>query len=95
VEHLEHDGPLLLLPNHVALVDPRILLSQLGKYKTISPVASEKYYNMPGLKQAMDLVGTVPIGEMSAGADAKEVQKVFQKITQALESGKNILIYPS
>ena len=28
-ELLKHDGPFLILPNHVALIDPRIVLSQL------------------------------------------------------------------
>jgi 1-acyl-sn-glycerol-3-phosphate acyltransferase len=27
--HLKHDGPVLILPNHVALVDPRIMISFL------------------------------------------------------------------
>ncbi|MCP4522739.1 MAG: 1-acyl-sn-glycerol-3-phosphate acyltransferase, partial [Candidatus Gracilibacteria bacterium] len=94
-EKLSHEGPILLLSNHVALVDPRILISFLGKYIPVSPVASEKYYNKPGLKQVMDLVGTVPIGEVSAGAGSDEVSKTFSRIIDALGSGKNILIYPS
>lgn len=94
-EHLKHDGPILILPNHVALVDPRILLSFLWKYIKVSPVASEMYYNMPVLKQVMQIFWTVPIWDMSAWANSEEVQKVFWKITQWLEEGKNILIYPS
>lgn len=94
-ENLSHDGPILLLPNHVALVDPRILLSFLGKHTHISPVASEKYYNTPVLKQAMQIFGTVPIGDMSAWASLDEVLKVFEKVVDAMKWGKNILIYPS
>lgn len=55
-ELLEHNGPLLILPNHVALIDPRIVLSQLGKYRKISPLASEKFYNIAGIKQVMQAV---------------------------------------
>ncbi len=95
VENLKHDWPILLLANHVALVDPRILISFLGKYLSISPVASEKYYNKPWIKQVMDLVWTVPIWEMEAWADATKVKEVFSKIVDSLKSGKNILIYPS
>ncbi|MCD5380335.1 1-acyl-sn-glycerol-3-phosphate acyltransferase [Candidatus Gracilibacteria bacterium] len=95
VENLKHAGPVLILPNHVALVDPRIIISFLGKYLNVSPVASEKYYNKPVLKQIMDFVGTVPIGEMDAGADPEKVIEVFTKIVEAMQSGKNILIYPS
>lgn len=85
----------MILPNHVALVDPRLLLSFLGKYTSVSPVASEKYYNLPVLKQVMKLFGTVPIGDMSAGASADEVEKVFAQVTEALAEGRHILIYPS
>lgn len=94
-QHLNHDGPVLILPNHVALVDPRIIISFLWKYLNVSPVASEKYYNKPVLKQVMNLVGTVPIWEMSAWASAEDVKKVFWSIVEALQWWKNILIYPS
>ena len=89
-EHLKHDGPVFILPNHVALIDPRILLSTLSRYIKVSPVASELYYNKPVLKQVMDLVGTVPIWEMTKWADAETVKKVFQQIVDALKNGKNI-----
>lgn len=94
-EHLQHDWPLLVLPNHVALVDPRILLSFLWKYTFLSPVASEKYYNKPVLNQIMRIFGTVPIGDMTAWASSEDVQKVFEKVVDAMKSWKSILIYPS
>lgn len=95
VENLKHSWPILILPNHVALVDPRILIAFLWKYVIASPVAGEKYYNLPILRQAMDLVGAVPIWEMTAGANADEVKKVFSNIVDWLRQWKNILIYPS
>lgn len=94
-ENLKHDWPVLVLPNHEALVDPRIILSQLGKYMTLSPVASEKYYNKPILKQIMMIFGTVPIWEMWAWATAEDVKIVFDKVVSSMKAGKNILIYPS
>ena len=94
-ENLKHDWPILILPNHVALVDPRIIVSFLWKYLSISPVASEKYYNKPGMKQIMDLFWTVPVWEMEAWADADKVKEVFAKVVEALKSWSNILIYPS
>ncbi len=94
-ENLQHNWPILILPNHVALVDPRIMISFLWKYLKVSPVASEKYYSKPVLKQVMDLVWTVPIWEMENWASSEEVKKVFWAITNALKNWKNILIYPS
>jgi len=93
--NLKHNWPVLLLPNHIALIDPQILIVFLGKYLNVSPVASEKYYNKPVLKQVMDLVGTVPIWEMEAWADWEKIKEVFWKIVEALNLWKNILIYPS
>lgn len=95
VENLKHDWPLLILPNHIALVDPRIMISYLWKYIIASPVASEKYYNLPVLKQVMQMIWTVPIGEMTAWASAEDVKKVFSSIVEWLKAWKNILIYPS
>ncbi len=95
VENLKHNWPVLILPNHEALVDPRILIAFLWKYIIASPVASEKYYNLPILRQAMDLVGTLPIWEMTAWASADDVKKVFSSIVDWLKAWKNILIYPS
>ena len=95
MENLDHNGPVLLLPNHVALVDPRILLYFLGKHMDISPVASEKYYNRFLFKQLMQLVGTIPIGDLENGGDKDAVREAFSSIVSALESGKNVLLYPS
>lgn len=94
-KHLLHDWPILLLPNHIALIDPQILITFLGKYLRVSPLASDKYYNKVWLKQVMDLFGTIPIWEMSAWANAEEVKKTFWKVIEWLKEWKNILIYPS
>ncbi len=94
-EILKHNWPVLLLPNHVALVDPQILITFLDKYLNLSPVASEKFFNVPILKQIMTALETIPIWEMEAWADTEKVKKVFNDVTKALKNWKNILIYPS
>lgn len=94
-EILKHDWPILLLPNHVALVDPRIIVSFLWKYLKVSPVASEKYYNKPWFKQIMDMLWTVPVWEMWKWANSEDVKKVFEKVVFAMNKWSNILIYPS
>jgi 1-acyl-sn-glycerol-3-phosphate acyltransferase len=45
----------------VALIDPQILMTFLDKYLRLSPVASEKFFNVPVLKQVMQAIGTIPI----------------------------------
>lgn len=95
LENINKDSTYLFLPNHVALVDPQILLTYFWKYTKVSPVASEMYYNMPVLKNIMDMVWTVPVWEISDWADSKDVEKVFWKIVESLKNWKNILFYPS
>jgi long-chain-fatty-acid--[acyl-carrier-protein] ligase len=85
----------LILPNHVALVDPQIILSCLWKYIKVSPVASEKYYNKPILKNIMKSLWTVPVWEISAWSDPKEIKNVYSNISNEMNNKKNILIYPS
>ena len=94
-EILKHNWPVLLLPNHVALIDPQILIVFLYKYLKLSPVASEKFFNVPVLKQIMKAFWTIPIWEMDQWSDAEKVKAVFSKVSEAMKEGKNILIYPS
>jgi len=94
-EILKHNWPVLLLPNHVALIDPQILMTFLDKYLRLSPVASEKFFLVPVLKQVMQMFGTIPIWEMSEWADEEKVKAVFGKVVEAMKQWKNILIYPS
>lgn len=94
-KNLYHNWPVLILPNHVALVDPQILIVYLWKYLKVSPLASEKYYNKTWLKQVMDFFWTVPIWEISDWAKVEDVERVFWKIVDWLKNNKNILIYPS
>ena len=94
-ELLKHNWPILLLPNHVALIDPQILMTFLYSYLKLSPVASEKFFLVPVLKQVMQAFWTIPIWEIQAWASKEEVKKVFGEVVEALKNGKNILIYPS
>ena len=79
----------------MALIDPRIVLSQLGKYRNISPLASEKFYSIPGIKQVMQAVGTIPIVDASVSSGVPDFSQVYKNITQALQENKAVLIYPA
>lgn len=45
----ETDAPIVVFPNHPALIDPIIVTSFIGKKKILSPVMTESYFNTPGL----------------------------------------------
>lgn len=95
VKHLKGNQPLLLLPNHVAFIDPVILIAFFSKYRSISPVASEKYYLQPLLKQIMDCTHTIPIKEVVKWNDKDDIFEVYNKIYDALKKNQSVLVYPS
>lgn len=85
-----------ILPNHQALIDPQILWAFTAKYCKASPVVTESFYNIPVLKTIFKSIGAVSVSDMSAGSrDTKVLNFVTNQVSNALNDGKNILLYPS
>ena len=95
IDYLHGDEPLVVFPNHPALIDPVIVSSYIGKYKTLAPVVTETYYHTPGIEPVLDYIGAVPVGDVIAGGSIDDVRNAFIGISDVLKSGKNILLYPS
>ena len=51
--------PKFILPNHQALVDPLISITQIYRFSTVVPVVSEMYYNKPLLRTIFMIIGGV------------------------------------
>jgi 1-acyl-sn-glycerol-3-phosphate acyltransferase len=66
-EILKYDGPSLVLPNHVALIDPVIVYVFLFPYVSLLPLASRKYYDKPIAGKIMKLANAIPIEDLQAG----------------------------
>lgn len=82
-ELLEQDGPILLLPNHVALVDPQILVTYLGKYRQISPVISKTYYDLPIFRHLFRSAGAIAVADIERGSmDTEDVRSMFGSIVK-------------
>jgi 1-acyl-sn-glycerol-3-phosphate acyltransferase len=94
-EKIKTDSSLLFLPNHPALIDPVILVSQLWRFIAVVPVISEKYYNVPMAKWYFKGIGAVSVSDLEAGSRNTQV---LTTITGAVSKGfrqkKNIVIYP-
>src|SRR5579883_1712251 len=89
---------ILFLPNHVAEMDPVILLSVLWSKFSPHPVVVEDYFYGPGLKFLMKLVGALPIPNMEYGVNhwkVRQVDKLLQTVAKGIGEGSNYLIYPS
>lgn len=46
-ELFDTDMPVVVFPNHPALVDPMILVSLVAKKKILSPLMTETYFHTP------------------------------------------------
>lgn len=66
LEAFDSQGPVIVFPNHPALVDPMILLSHIGKKRILSPVMTESYFHTPGLGSIIKALKTVPVGDIAA-----------------------------
>ncbi len=87
---------LLFLPNHPALIDPVIVLSQIyPKFRCI-PLAKENELNVPVIKQLARKAETITIGNINSSRQAaKEAERVIQKVAEKLNSGRNVYLYPA
>lgn len=88
----------LICPDHVAYVDPPLLVTSLARHVVPRPVAYSGMYNLPFLKQAMKLVRTLPIESTWDGvSDWKryKIRRSMDAIRSAVNSGDTLLIYPS
>ncbi|GAB0174954.1 MAG: hypothetical protein HHAS10_08330 [Candidatus Altimarinota bacterium] len=95
MKEFDHPGPIIVFPNHPALVDPMIMITEIGRKKILSPVMTETYINTPGLGPILHAMKTVPVGDLARGGNIDDVEKAFEGIRKGIENKQNILIYPS
>lgn len=93
---LQQNSPILFLPNHQALIDPIILLSQIFRFSTVTPVISAKYYNIPVAKWYFKQLGAVRVSDLETGSrDTQVLKSITRAVFKGLRRNKNIVIYPS
>jgi acyl carrier protein len=95
-EILQNHSPVLFLPNHQALIDPIMLLSQIYRFTTATPVVSEKYFNMPVVKWYFKRMGAVSVSDLEAGSrDTQVLKSITNSVSQGFMNGHNVVMYPS
>lgn len=95
-ETVSRNSPVLYLPNHQALIDPVILLSQIYRFSTVSPVITEKYYNLPVLKWFLQRLGAVSVSDLEKGSrDTQVLKTITRSVYKVLRRNQSIVIYPS
>ncbi|HSO86334.1 MAG TPA: AMP-binding protein [Draconibacterium sp.] len=95
-EVLKNKYSVLFLPNHQALIDPVILLSQIYRFSTATPVVTEKYFDIPLVKWYFKRLGAVRVSDLETGSrDTQVLKLITRSVIKSLGRKKNIVIYPS
>ena len=95
-EILQNHSPVLFLPNHQALIDPVILLSEIYKYTTVTPVISEKYFDLPLAKWYFRWMRAVRVSDLETGnRDTNVLKSITRSVLKGFRRNINIVIYPS
>ena len=95
LELLDSEWSKVILPTHVALMDPIIMFAYLWGKKSLSPVVTEDYYDVPVLKQIFNSVWAIPIPDLTKNKDKElDTSAIVWKVIDALKNDRNILLYP-
>lgn len=94
MELLDEKWSNLILPSHVALMDPVIMFAFLWDKKSLSPVVTEDYFNIPVLKQIFKSIWAIPVPDLTKNSKELDASVIVRNATEALENGRNILLYP-
>ena len=87
----------LVLPNHVAMVDPMLLFAEFLE-QAVSPLCDELYFANPVAAfflKVFDAVKVPDLRRRRRAADVKAVMGLQDVVLSALGSGRNVLFYPS
>lgn len=88
--------PVLLLPNHQAVVDPMLLVTKLAKKAIAVPVMTESYYDIPVLKLFFKKWGVVRVADLQKGSrDTNVLSGIATGVKEALAEGRTVLLYPA
>jgi acyl-CoA synthetase (AMP-forming)/AMP-acid ligase II/1-acyl-sn-glycerol-3-phosphate acyltransferase/acyl carrier protein len=105
VEHLERlTGPVLVLPNHPAYVDPPTVMShtaagllQKGLRQPLRPLVFSGTYRVPPLLPLMKLVRAFEVPDLSSASQeaASRTAQLIDGVVERVQAGESFLIYPS
>lgn len=87
----------LILPNHIAYIDPIILRCIIRQKIKISPVTSTMFTENPRTKQILKWIDAIPMQEIhsSEKKEKEEIKDALKSINTNLKQGNSILLYPS
>lgn len=90
LEKIPAEGPVVLVCNHVAFVDPAIIMGRVRRPTKF--VMHHKIFNRFGMKFLFKAAKTIPIA--SAKEDPAMMEAAFASVRQALAEGDVVCIFP-
>ena len=85
----ENDEPLIFMCNHQSQLDILVLYNRLNRFKPLF-VAKESLFHFPVFGVAMRSAHHIPIDR----SNRRKAMKSIQMAVEAVERGRNIIIYP-
>ena len=87
---------ILFLPNHPALMDPVIVMSELHRRFCPRSLADKDQISPPGVRFLALKMGARPLPDVAKYGEAcrEEVARVIQACIDGLKVGENLLMYP-
>lgn len=95
-EVLNNTVPVLILPNHQALIDPIILMSQIYRHSLAIPVISSTFYDITLLRSIFSGWGAIRVSNLEAGSrNIHVLDEITQSVLKAFWEGRSVVLYPS
>ncbi|SMO87176.1 Acyltransferase [Saccharicrinis carchari] len=93
---IDKHRPVLFLPNHQAVVDPMLLVSNVYLHKNVVPVITSAYYDLPVLHTFFKRWGAVRVSDLGAGSRNTNVLNDIKAASlNAFKYKRSMVIYPS
>lgn len=93
---LNEDVPMLIFPNHQALVDPQLLYPELYRYGTVVPVVTADFFKNRISRAVLNKLEAIPVGEFNArDKNHERLKQITSTVYSKLSEGKNVLLYPA
>ncbi len=90
-------GPVLVLPNHPAYIDPPIVMSHVRLPQPLRPLVFSGTYRVPFLFPLMKLARAFEVPDLSAQSRAasERTKDLIDAVVARVDRGESFLIYPS
>ena len=90
-------GPVLVLPNHPAYVDPPLVLSHVPVRQSLRPLVFSGVFRLPPVRPLMTLVDAFEVPDLTAQSRdaAARTKELIDAVVARVDAGDSFLIYPS